>query len=545
MNNLIQCIEISEGGKQFVDFVVKCIQNNTNGDYDSLLGGILPPINNIHGISTDDIENIQSIIREALINKGVEPKEADYILGNAFDKMRLPEQATKPLHLPLTDLGNSERFIYLHKDIVRYNGTSGKWLVWNGKYWQQDETGRVFELAKKTVRGIYGEAENCTVDKQRELIAKFAVTSESHQRITDMLRLSKTTQEISLTSQELDKHPYLLNLENGTYNLNTHKFILHTPENLITKHTKVYYDPLAKAPQWNKFIHKIFAGNSSMISFVQRCVGYSLTGDTSEQCLFFCWGTGKNGKTVFFEVMKLLLDDYWQKAPSEMLMLKNNDSIPNDVARLQGARFVVASEIQEGRKFNEAKLKDLTGGDTLSARYLHNEFFQFKPTHKLWMYGNHKPIISGTDEGIWRRMVLIPFSVTIPENERVPMSQLLETMKAELSGILNWTLEGHKEWKRIGLDKPIDVNAATNNYRAEMDVLRSFLDECCIIKPTASVRYKDLYTSHCKWCTENGESPIKSKKFNSQMKERGYIGSTGSGNYLEWKGIGILSEQNS
>jgi putative DNA primase/helicase len=442
--------------------------------------------------------------------------------------------------LRLTDLGNSERFVTLHGGDVLYDHKSGKWFLWNGRHWEKDEEGRVVELGKETVRGIYGEAESAGTSYERRDLARHAILSESRTRINNMLELAKTAPGVSITPDRLDTDRYLLNLVNGTYDLHADHLRPHSSEDHITKITEVSFDPAAQAPEWERFIRKIFNDDVELIRFLQRCVGYSLTGDVSEQCLFFAYGTGKNGKTVFFEVLKLIFGDYWQKAPAEMLMLRKNEGIPNDVARLQGARFVVASEIQEGRWLNEAKLKDLTGGDTITARYLHQEFFQFSPTHKLWIFGNHKPNIRGTDDGIWRRIMLIPFAVTISENERIPMSELIATMRGELPGILNWALDGYRDYLKRGLSPPELVRAATDTYREEMDLIGEFIEERCLVTDGAAVLVKDMYAAYGKWCIDRNEYPLKLRQFNERIREHGYTSKPGRSNYLRWDRLGLL-----
>lgn len=442
--------------------------------------------------------------------------------------------------LPLTDLGNAERFVALHGGVVRYDHTSGKWYRWNGRHWEKDEEGRVVELGKETIRGIHGEAEFVRTADERWDLNRHANSSESRTRINNMLELAKTEVGVSITSERLDKDRHLFNLANGTYDLHADLFRPHSPEDHITKIADLSFDPAAEAPVWAKFLQRIFDGDEELIRFVQRCVGYSLSGDVSEQCLFFAYGTGKNGKTVFFEVLKLIFGDYWQKAPAELLMLRSSEGIPNDIARLQGARFVVASEIQEGRSLNEAKIKDLTGGDTIVARYLHHEFFEFSPTHKLWIFGNHKPNIRGTDDGIWRRIMLIPFAVTIPEEERIPMSELIATMRGELSGILNWALGGYREYRSTGLAPPGIVKSATDTYRAEMDLIGEFIEERCIAREGGFVMAKVLYAAYLKWCNDRGEHSLRMIQFNERMRERGYADRKGHSNYLQWDGLGLL-----
>jgi putative DNA primase/helicase len=201
---------------------------------------------------------------------------------------------------------------------------------------------------------------------------------------------------------------------------------------------------------------------------------------------------------------------------------------------------VLCSELQEGRKLNEAKVKDLTGGDTLVARPLYREFFEFKPTHKLWISGNHKPVITGVDEGIWRRIKLIPFSITIPENERRPMAELLREFEGELPGILNWAVEGNRQYKLLGLSAPEVVLKASIDYRDEMDILNTFLTECCVQNSTSHVTNKELYKVYQRWCEDNTERPLPSRQFPNRVKERGYKLEAGSGNTRVWRGLGLL-----
>ena len=467
--------------------------------------------------------------------------EADPLHGArvGFIEDVVAEDSQESVNMALSDLGNSERFILSFGHSVRYNHSSRKWLIWNGKYWENDETGMVCELAKRTIRSVYGEAERSSDAGRRVRLARFALKSENHHSISDLLRLASTNKSIAVTSADLDKDRYYLNVRNGTYDLRAGKLMSHDPEHLITKLANVLYDPEAKAPFWDSFLNKVFNANVEVMRYLQRCVGYSLTGDVSEQKLFFCYGTGKNGKTVFFETMRLLFGDYWQKAPAQMLMVKHNESIPNDVARLAGIRFVVCSEIQEGRRLDEARVKDISGGDRVVARFLYGELFEFSPVHKIWVGGNFKPIISGTDEGIWRRIALVPFTTTISETERLPMAFILAKMKQELSGILNWAIGGVKEWSRDGLNPPADVDQATEDYRAEMDVVGNYLKERCSFESSMRCRARDLFNDYQSWCTEAGEHPLKRRTFDARIKAVGFRSQIGSGNYLEWHGIGL------
>ena len=438
------------------------------------------------------------------------------------------------------DIGNAERFVREHGANLRFNHTTGKWQTWNGKVWEEDAQNRCVELAKKTVRAMVNGIVHSDDESLPVSGLKWAARSSNVTRLNAMLSLAQSDPTVSTIHTDWDSHEDIFNVQNGTYALDGDLFRPHSRSDLLTKISPAAYEPAAVAPSWSSFLIKIFAGDPELISFLQRAVGYSLTGRTAEQCLFFCYGTGKNGKSVFLETMKILFGQYWQKAPESLLMMKAQEGIPNDVARLQGARFVVSSEIAEGRRLNEARLKDLTGSDTITALYLHQEFFEFCPTHKFWVAGNHKPIISGTDEGVWRRIRLIPFSVIIPECERRPISDLLEDFRAELSGILNWALEGYRQYKIIGLQPPAVVCNASAGYRQEMDVLGQFLGEHCVIGLSNLTPSKDMYERYVQYCQASGDHPKNNRLFANLLKERGFTMRAGSGNRRVWEGIGLL-----
>jgi putative DNA primase/helicase len=235
-----------------------------------------------------------------------------------------------------------------------------------------------------------------------------------------------------------------------------------------------------------------------LIRFVQRAVGYSLTGSTNEQCLFILYGSGANGKSTFLNTISAMLGDYARQTPTDTLLVKRGDGISNDVARLHGARFVSAMEVDNGRRLAEAQVKQLTGGDLMAARYLYQEFFEFRPQFKLFMGVNHTPVIQGTDHGIWRRIHLVPFTVTIAKEDQD--KRLVEELHAERSGILRWAVEGCLTWQAEGLEPPTAVAEATEEYRAEMDVLARFLLECRDVGPEARVATGLLYARYVGWC---------------------------------------------
>jgi putative DNA primase/helicase len=360
-----------------------------------------------------------------------------------------------------------------------------------------------------------------------------------------MLKLAQSIPGIACTANDFDKVNYYFNLKNGTYDLRANKLIEHDPDHLISKISDTNFNPDATCVSWLSALFTYFDDDVEQVKFIQKICGLTLCGEHLEEVVFFLYGLGKNGKSVFIKVLEMIYGDYSQKAPVEMLLLNNNDSsIPNDVARLKGARFVVTSELPKGKRLNENRIKDLSGGDKITARFLHKEFFEFRPSCKIWIYGNHKPMVHGNDEGIWRRIILIPFLVTIPEEDRKPANELQEMFEAEKEGILNWMIEGWKLYQREGLNPPESVKEATQAYREEQDILLDFIRECCDISSTVNRVYaKDLHNAYIKWCDENKETVIKSKSFYLILEEKGFKRQESShGNKKEFLGISIKSD---
>ncbi|MDQ7789987.1 MAG: DNA primase family protein [Candidatus Desulforudaceae bacterium] len=437
-----------------------------------------------------------------------------------------------------TDMGNARRLVAQHGQDLHYCGLWGKWLVWDGQRWIKDDTEEVYRRAKATVLRIYTEASKTLDEERRKSLSAWAVRSESEARIKSMINLARNEPGIPVLPAELDADPWLLNVDNGTLDLRAKELRKHQREDLITKLIPVEFDPGAECPNWDGFLNAIMRKNQEMIDFLQRAVGYALTGDISEQVLFFLHGSGSNGKSTFLHVISKLVADYGLQTPTETLMAKKSESIPNDVARLKGSRFVSAVETEEGRRLAEVLVKQLTGGDTITARFLHQEFFEFKPTFKLFLAANHKPVIRGTDNAIWRRIRLIPFAVTIPEDERD--RQLAEKLSNELPGILYWALAGCADWQANGLGMPDEVRAAIAGYREEMDVLAGFLDECCLVAPYAKILVRDVYSTYVAWCEANKERPLNQRRFGMQLTERGFSRLRGTGNRHYWEGIGLV-----
>jgi putative DNA primase/helicase len=426
--------------------------------------------------------------------------------------------AQPPRGYNLTDLGNAERFAAQHGKDAHYCYPWRKWLVWTEAQWERDEAGQVHRLAKETVRGIYREASDAEDEDRRKALAKHAAASESETRIRAMVELAKS--EAPVSPDELDADPWLLNVLNGTIDLRTGELREHRREELITKLVPVEYDPNATAPTWEAFLKRALPGEE-LRAFVQRAVGYSATGDTSEQCMFIHHGPGANGKSTFQETVSAALGDYAMRTPTETLLVKRSGGVPNDVARLKGARPVTASETEEGRRLAESLVKDLTGQDTISARFMWAEWFDFKPTHALHLSTNHKPEIRGTDPAIWRRIRLVPWGVTIPPAEQD--KKLPEKLRGELPGVLAWIVHGCSAWLREGLQAPEEVRKATRAYRAEMDVLAAFLADCCVRGGDEEAFAGELWGAWKRWSEETGEQTGSQKLFGGRLAERGFL----------------------
>ncbi|KAF1084852.1 hypothetical protein SPSYN_02022 [Sporotomaculum syntrophicum] len=442
----------------------------------------------------------------------------------------------------LTDLGNAKRLVARHGKNIRYCYLWGKWMVWTGTHWQIDNTAAIERMAKDTVQSIYAEAADTSDTELRQKIAEHAENSESKRAIRAMIDLAQSELGVPVLPEQLDADPWVINCINVTINLKNGVAREHAREDLITKIIPVAYDPEATCPTWQSFLNRIFDNNTNLIDYIQRKVGYSLTGDTSEQVLSFLYGSGANGKSTFIDVIRSLLGDYGMQLNTDVLMSKDRNGIPNDVARLKGARFVAAVEAGEGRRLDEVLVKQLTGGDVITARFLHQEFFEFKPQFKIFLAANHKPIIRGNDYAIWRRIRLIPFDVTIPEGERD--KHLTSKLLQELPGILNWALVGCVKWQQNGLGEPEEVKNATQTYRDEMDILSDFLDEVCIKQPFARVKVGELYKVYLKYCDEIGEKNTMSRrKFSDRLKERGFENEKSTGGIHYWRGLGVKADE--
>lgn len=443
-------------------------------------------------------------------------------------------------HYHLSDVGNAQRLVATHGHVMRWVSKWKIWIVWDGRRWARDETGEVERRAKSVLLDMLAEAAALPTQEERKLLAGHAIKSEQANRLRAMIDVARSEKGVAISHTALDQQPMKLPLRNGTLDLATGKLGPHDPGHLMTKLVDIAYDPDAECPIWHNTLSVIFGGDQSVIEYMKRAVGYSLTGDTSEQCLHFCHGTGANGKSTIFDVMGHLAGEYGQQADFTTFLERRHDSGPsNDVARLAGARLVRSSEIGDQKKLNEGLVKSLTGGDTITARFLFSEHFEYVPQFKLWFAANHKPIIRGTDYAIWRRIRMIPFEVTIKDEQRD--DALPKKLRAELSGILRWAVEGCQEWLAEGLRPPVRVLTATAAYQTESDIIATFISECCEVDSGSEVAGGKLYTTYKRWAQDNGEYVMSNTKFGREMTDRGFLAKHSfSGNVR--KGIRLTHE---
>lgn len=438
-----------------------------------------------------------------------------------------------------TDLGNARRLINQHGGDVRYVQEWG-WLVWNGLCWEIDQTGEVERRAKSTVMSIYQEAASAPEHK-KEMLAKHAISSQAAARIGAMIRLAESEADVRLTAADFDTHDWLLTCANGVLDLRTGKVTKPNRDHLLTRAIPTAYDPKADCPMFLAFLDRIFDSNQALINYIQRLAGYALTGSTGAQCMFVLYGSGANGKSVLLNTLRALLGDYARNAAPETFLQQQQDRIRSDLARLAGCRIVSTVELDEGKRLSEALVKQMTGGDVITARFLNKNEFEFTPHFKVLMATNHKPIIRGTDYAIWRRIRLIPFAVTIPEAERDPL--LSERLADELPGILNWAIAGCLEWQAHGLQEPDEVQDATSAYRGEMDLIGQFLEDTCVTGAQMTTACAALYSSYTTWCEESGERPVTQRRFGAQMTERGIERLRGGGGTWQYLGVGLLTKR--
>ena len=433
-----------------------------------------------------------------------------------------------------TDTDNAERFAR------RFGGkaihTPGRgWLVYDGKRWRRDDLLQVTELAKETARLIADEAQHLDQDDARAARSKFSAQSLGKGSLDRMLELAKSL--LAVEDDQLDADPWLFNAENGTIDLRTGRREKHDPRDLLTKIAPVRANRRAKCPLFKKFLKRITGDDAALRVFIQKAVGLSLTGDTTEQVLFFVYGkSGNNGKSTLVNLIRDMLGDYGCHTPTETLLTKQYDNnIPVDLARLAGARMVTAVEANFNRHLDEAKIKAMTGGEPIVARFMRQNLFSFIPEYKLWLVANDRPRVRGTADAFWRRVRVIPLDVTIPSGERD--LDLPNKLRAEWPGILAWAIRGCRKWQRERLGQPTAVRTATRGWRKEMDHLKKFIAEELIIAPGYKISASQLFDRYTKWCSSHGEEALTVQDFKAKLQESLDITHTRTKGRSWWRGI--------
>lgn len=416
------------------------------------------------------------------------------------------------------DMGNARRLIAAAGGNIRYNYTDDKWLLWDGCKWAKDDTGGIFRFADRAVNAMEQEQRLYESDPQMdEAFKKHMKKSRSNHAKKAMEQ--EVRHIVPVTNADLDRKHHLLNTPGGIVNLKDGSLSPCNPELFLTMAVRCAPAEASDCPRWNKFLEEIFCGDTDLIRFIQKAVGYTLTGSTSEQCVFFLHGNGSNGKSTFVEILRHLFGDYAANVQAESIMMrgKASGSASSDIARLCGVRFVTSAEPSEGMKVNEGLLKQISGEDLVTARKLYGNEFEFQPRFKLWMSTNHKPIIRGTDEGVWRRIRMIPFDASFSGSQKD--RNLKYKLVKELPEILRWAIDGCLLWQKEGLIPPRAVQQATDAYRAEMDVVSAFLEACCITGQ-GEVKSSQLYAAYCQWAEINNEYRMSNTKFGVELSKR-------------------------
>ncbi len=439
--------------------------------------------------------------------------------------------------LKRTDLAAAERLVAERGDDLRFVGAWKKWLAWDGARWKLDDENGAALCAIETAKVVAEEALAACDSVNRRIAASgksdaldeekkeadrnlaWAASLQSASKVRATLTLAAALPALAVSHANLDADPWVLNVPNGTIDLRTAELRPHRREDLITQLAPVAYDPDAKCPTWDAFLERAMGGDGHMLAYLQRLVGYTITGSTREHVLAFCYGEGANGKSTFLNTLHSMLGDYATPARRKLLFARRNEGHATEIATLFRKRFVTCSEIAQGQAFDEELTKDLTGGDPLNCRRMCEDEWRFDPTHTIFVAGNHRPIVRGDDEGIWRRIRLIPWTVTIPAEERD--KALPERLRAELPGILAWAVRGALEWQRVGLGDPPAVADATAAYRESQDVLGQYFAERTRLDPAARMTRKALREDYEAWCRDVGHEPLGARRLSEALTSRG------------------------
>lgn len=427
-----------------------------------------------------------------------------------------------PLPHPKKEAEQAEELAKIWQGKYKYATHVGKWMKWTGKNWESVIDQQVIKEASQTLRQHYASMVLNEVNEERtRMLAALIEISCKYSSVKNILAFLQGTKGFCITPEEWDRDPWLLNVNNGTIDLRTGQIHPHNPEDLCTQLAPVDYDPTAVGDAWERHI-RYFLPNDNIRRQVQRDLGMALVGTPLKESLPIWYGQGANGKSTTARVIQYVLGTYVGRAAPNLLIQRRHEHHPTELADLKGKRIVFSVEIGNGDRLDEAKVKDITGGDRIKARYMRQDFFEFDQTWTIFLLCNHKPIITGVDKGIWRRIKLIPWTVSIPENQQKPQDMIISELLKESPAILRWLLEGLADWQRDNYWTAEEVLWATQEYRGEQDRLAGFLSDCCELKQYASVGVAELYDAYCEWCKETDEEPLTKKTFGTYLKDRGY-----------------------
>jgi putative DNA primase/helicase len=443
----------------------------------------------------------------------------------------------------LTELGNAERLVARYGHDLMYVPELDAWHLFDGTRYRRDDTLRMLALAKKTVRSMYAEAAAIEDKVERLKFLQHLKASESARGIQAMISLARAESKIVVPQRELDSDPWLLNVANGTIDLRTGELRPARREDRITKLVPIHYDREADCPIWTAFLKKVLPDDATR-AYAKRVAGYSITGLTKEDKVFFFYGPTASGKSTFSRALLTIAGEYAAVTDFDTFLKRPVTGGPrNDIARLAGARIVCSVEVEDGQQLAEGLVKQLTGGDTISARLLHKEFFEFRPTFKIFLAANHRPRARADDDAIWRRLTVIPFNTTIPENERDPsLREQFGDPDGSAPAILAWAIEGCRLWRRDGLGNPPVVKDATAAYRKDADQFVNFSDECLAFAVDSWISARDLRDAYETYCRENGErDPLPGKRVATCLKDRGCEKVRHNG-VRGWRGLRLVRE---
>ncbi len=463
---------------------------------------------------------------------------------NTFNEVPVMENTTvgetgQRKYYTYDDTGNAQRFRDANAGLIHYNHVDGCWIYWDGVRWASDENGEIKRRADKMLADMAKDLKEMQDDPAYNAYKKHLSRSRSHRGKEGFIAEARHLEGVPVLPSEMDRAGNAFNVRNCLISLKTGRTAEHDKKYMISKLAPVIYDENARCPRWDRFIEEVTCGDKSLQLYLQRMIGYCMTAYTKEQCMFFLYGNGSNGKSVFVDTIAYMLGEYAASCQPETVMMRDrNNTARGDLARLKGARMVVTSEPNDGCRLDEGIVKQMTGGteNKLTARFLYGREFEFSPEFKIVMSTNYKPVIKGTDNGIWRRVRLIPFTAEFTKENRDP--QLTEKLRRELPGILNWAIAGAVGWCKEGLPPCAVVDQAVQEYRSEMDRVQQFLDDCTTRSESSSTQSSTLYKCYKAWCSEQGDRfPIGSTKFFGELKRRFKSRKTEA--YNEYLGIKI------